>query len=175
MLTAQALRISWCPLHGQDHVVQGSVVYLRLYWEPQDLLPSYYFKCQIQVHGGHCEKEEKAGKIAYDFQFMKNHNSIVFLSFSNLNIFILLKYSWLTIFLVHSKLIQLYIYTVLCATVNLCCCCCCLVTSVVSDSVWPHRQQPTRLRRPWDSPGKYTGVGGHFFSNSLLLVAYLYF
>ena len=26
----------------------------------------------------------------------------------------------------------------------------------------PHRQQPTRLRRPWDSPGKDTGVGCHF-------------
>ena len=25
-----------------------------------------------------------------------------------------------------------------------------------------HRQQPTRLRRPWDSPGKDTGVGCHF-------------
>ena len=26
----------------------------------------------------------------------------------------------------------------------------------------PHRQQPTRLQRPWDSPGKNTGVGCHF-------------
>ena len=25
-----------------------------------------------------------------------------------------------------------------------------------------HRQQPTRLRHPWDSPGKNTGVGCHF-------------
>ena len=40
--------------------------------------------------------------------------------------------------------------------------CCCWVTSVVSDSVWPHRQEPTRLPRPWDSPGKNTGVGCHF-------------
>ena len=32
----------------------------------------------------------------------------------------------------------------------------------MSDSVWPHRQQPTRLLRPWDSPGKNTGVGCHF-------------
>ena len=23
----------------------------------------------------------------------------------------------------------------------------------------PHRRQPTRLRRPWDSPGNNTGVG----------------
>ena len=26
----------------------------------------------------------------------------------------------------------------------------------------PHRQQPIRLRRPWDFPGKNTGVGCHF-------------
>src|SRR5574337_311478 len=43
-----------------------------------------------------------------------------------------------------------------------CCCCCCEVVSVVSDSVRPHRQQPIRLPRPWDSPGKNTGVGCHF-------------
>ena len=42
------------------------------------------------------------------------------------------------------------------------CCCCCQVTSVVSDSVRPHRWQPTRLLCPWDSPGKSTGVGCHF-------------
>ena len=35
------------------------------------------------------------------------------------------------------------------------------VTSVMSDSVQPHRRQPTRLPRPWDSPGKNTGVGCH--------------
>ena len=29
-------------------------------------------------------------------------------------------------------------------------------------SVRPHRRQPTRLPRPWDSPGKNTGVGCHF-------------
>ena len=40
-------------------------------------------------------------------------------------------------------------------------CCCCSVASVVSDSVRPHRQQPTRLPRPWDSPGKNTGVACH--------------
>ena len=38
----------------------------------------------------------------------------------------------------------------------------CSVTSVVSDSVWPHRWKPTRLPRPRDSPGKNTGVGCHF-------------
>ena len=37
-----------------------------------------------------------------------------------------------------------------------------LSRSVVSNSVRPHRQQPTRLPHPWDSPGKNTGVGCHF-------------
>ena len=32
----------------------------------------------------------------------------------------------------------------------------------MSNSVRPHRWQPTRLPRPWDSPGKNTGVGCHF-------------
>ena len=32
----------------------------------------------------------------------------------------------------------------------------------MSDSVQPHRWQPTRLPHPWDSPGKNTGVGCHF-------------
>ena len=31
----------------------------------------------------------------------------------------------------------------------------------MSDSVRPHGWQPTRLPRPWDSPGKNTGVGCH--------------
>ena len=44
----------------------------------------------------------------------------------------------------------------------ICCCCCCKVTSGVSDSMQTHRRQPTRLRHPWDSPGKNTGVGCHF-------------
>ena len=32
----------------------------------------------------------------------------------------------------------------------------------MSDSVPPHRRQPTRLCHLWDSPGKNTGVGCHF-------------
>ena len=42
------------------------------------------------------------------------------------------------------------------------CYCCCQVALVVSNSVQPHRRQPTRLLHPWDSPGKNTGVGYHF-------------
>jgi len=33
--------------------------------------------------------------------------------------------------------------------------------SVVSNSLQPHGLQPTRLLRPWDLPGKSTGVGCH--------------
>ena len=33
--------------------------------------------------------------------------------------------------------------------------------SVLSDSSQPHGLQPTRLLRPWDFPGKSTGVGCH--------------
>ena len=32
----------------------------------------------------------------------------------------------------------------------------------MSDSVQPHRRQPTRLPSPWDSPGKNIGVGCYF-------------
>ena len=33
----------------------------------------------------------------------------------------------------------------------------------MSDSVRPHRRQPTRLPCPWDTPGKNTEVGCHCF------------
>ena len=56
-----------------------------------------------------------------------------------------------------------YIFSVTNIILNYnCCCCCCYVASVVSDSVRPHRLQPTRLLCPWDFPGKNTGVGCHF-------------
>ena len=32
----------------------------------------------------------------------------------------------------------------------------------MSNSVRPHRRQPTRIPHPWDSPGKNTGVDCHF-------------
>ena len=32
----------------------------------------------------------------------------------------------------------------------------------MSDSLQPHRWQPTRLCHPWDSSGKNIGVGCHF-------------
>ena len=45
-------------------------------------------------------------------------------------------------------------------------CCCCCVASVVSDSGRAHRRQPTRLPRPWDSPGKNTEWVAISFSNA---------
>ena len=38
--------------------------------------------------------------------------------------------------------------------------------SVVSNSSQPHGLQPTRLLRPWDLPGKSTGVGCHWVLQS---------
>ena len=32
----------------------------------------------------------------------------------------------------------------------------------MSNSLWPHKQSPTRPLCPWNSPGKNTGVGCHF-------------
>ena len=55
------------------------------------------------------------------------------------------------------------------ATCCCCCCCCCWVASVVSDSVRPHGLQPTRLLRPWDFPGKSTGLGCHCHLGSIQL------
>ena len=43
--------------------------------------------------------------------------------------------------------------------------CCCYVASVVSDSVQPHRGQPTRLPCPWDSVGITVGWVAISFSN----------
>ena len=48
-----------------------------------------------------------------------------------------------------------------------CCCCCCWVASGVSNSVRPHRWQPTSLLCPWDSPGKNTGVSGLSFPSPM--------
>ena len=44
--------------------------------------------------------------------------------------------------------------------------------SVVSDPQRPHGLQPTRLLRPWDSPGKSTGVGCHCLLESKWFVLF---
>ena len=43
----------------------------------------------------------------------------------------------------------------------------------MSDSVRPHRRQPTRLPRPWDSPGENTGVGCHCLKTLVLSKSHL--
>ena len=58
--------------------------------------------------------------------------------------------------------------------VCLCVCVCVCVRvhthagSVVSDSLRPHGLLPTRLLCPWNSPGKKTRVGCHFFLQGVL-------
>ena len=46
---------------------------------------------------------------------------------------------------------------------------CCLLFShqVMSDSLPPHGPSPARLLRPWDFPGKNTGVCCHFLLQSI--------
>ena len=39
----------------------------------------------------------------------------------------------------------------------------------MSDFLKPYEQQPTRFLCPWDSPGKYTGVGCHFLLQGIFL------
>ena len=58
--------------------------------------------------------------------------------------------------------VRSYCWTMLESAFKHMCCCRCCITSVVSNSMWPHRRQPARLPRPWDSPGKNTGAGCHF-------------
>lgn len=74
VLTAQMLGISWWPLHGQDRHewIWGSAE------TPECLLPSCCFKCHIWLHGGHCEKEEKESKIAYDLHYLQKITIIYF-------------------------------------------------------------------------------------------------
>ena len=45
----------------------------------------------------------------------------------------------------------------------------CAVASVASDSLWPHGLWPTRLLRPWDCPGKNTGVSCHALLQGIFL------
>ena len=47
--------------------------------------------------------------------------------------------------------------------------------SVMSNSSWPHGLQPTRLLRPWDFPGKSTGVGCHCLLWCNLWLLFIYF
>ena len=68
--------------------------------------------------------------------------------------------------LLYSLLVTSVWNSVTCNWCSVCVCVCVCVRVrahlVMSDSVRPHRPQPTRPLRPWDSPGKNTGVGCHF-------------
>ena len=41
--------------------------------------------------------------------------------------------------------------------------------SVVSNSLWTHGLQPTRILYPWNSPGKNTGMSHHFLVQDIFL------
>ena len=45
----------------------------------------------------------------------------------------------------------------------------CVSHWVVSNSLWPHGLQHTKLLRLWDSPGKSIGVGCHFLLQRIFL------
>ena len=71
----------------------------------------------------------------------------------------------LYIYMIYMALFSQFIYKTTIAY----CYCCCKITSVVSDSVRPHRRQLTRLPRLWDSPGKNTGGGCHFLLQCMIV------
>ena len=48
-------------------------------------------------------------------------------------------------------------------------CCCCSVAKSCLTLLQPHGLYSTRLLCPWDSPGKNTGVGCHFFVQGIIL------
>ena len=45
----------------------------------------------------------------------------------------------------------------------------CLVISIMSNFLWPHGQQPTRLLCAWDPPSKSTGMGCHALLQGIFL------
>ena len=45
----------------------------------------------------------------------------------------------------------------------------------MSNSLGPHGLQPTRLLRPWDFPGKSTGVGCHCLLHDICLLKILFY
>ena len=60
--------------------------------------------------------------------------------------------------------LHIYIYTYVCIYV-----CVCVSHSVMSSFLQPHGLGPTRLLRPWDFPGKNTGVGCHSLLQGIFL------
>ena len=64
-------------------------------------------------------------------------------------------------FQVQKKVIQLYIYIHIIFQIIFHCAAA-AKSLQLCPTLRPHRRQPTRLSRPWDSPRKNTGVGCHF-------------
>ena len=46
---------------------------------------------------------------------------------------------------------------------------CVYACSIVSDSLRPHRLEPTRILCPWNLPGKNPGAGCHFLLQGIFL------
>ena len=64
---------------------------------------------------------------------------------------------------------KLYIY-ILYINIYMYSCVCVCYHSFMSDFLWPHALQPTRLLCPCNSPGMNTGVGCHFFLQGLVFI-----
>ena len=47
--------------------------------------------------------------------------------------------------------------------------CVCAQSLSLSESLWPHGQQPARLLCPWNFPGKNSGVGCHLLLQGIFL------
>ena len=61
---------------------------------------------------------------------------------------------------------------VLCSSTYICVCVC-VSHSVVSDSLWPHGLQPTRLLCPWNSQGKNPGVDCQYVCMYMYICMYM--
>ena len=79
-------------------------------------------------------------------------------------------YVYLSIYLsIYISIIYIYVYIYnICIYVFACVCLYAAKSLQSCPTVRPHRRQPTRLRRPWDSPGKNTGVGCHFLLHTCI-------
>ena len=49
-------------------------------------------------------------------------------------------------------------------------CVCVFTSSVVPNSLWPHRMKPARLLCLWNSPGQNAGAGCHFLLQGIFLI-----
>ena len=88
-------------------------------------------------------------KSAHDWLSLKSMKSIINITTVTWLLLLLSDYTKAFVCVDHNKLWEILQEIgipdhLTCLLRNLCCCCCCCVASVVLDSVWPHRWQPTR-------------------------------